>query len=157
LEQIDPICWDAPDPGACQDESEQTAAEEYAKWEYEQAHRFDGIEYGDLFTDHGVVIKPIYMDWYIEDYMAERGLGEPWRSDWGGFITDNEYYEAIVELGPAAIPELQYVWLNSPGRGFSGMLFPLMMLEITQADVCGVWDESSIAIPWAGLWQLRHP
>ncbi|MDR1188251.1 MAG: hypothetical protein LBK95_12490 [Bifidobacteriaceae bacterium] len=143
-------------PMADADREDDSAPVQYDRWpegcssgdsrtpeelEFEFEHRFDGIEHGDVFTKRGVVVNDRYMDWYIEKVMMEREPMLAAQSSPFALIEGNEYYEALVAMGPAVIPEVERAMLNASYCGHSMYLFALALQELSGVDLGRVLDE----------------
>jgi hypothetical protein len=136
-------------PPTLEGEGESLTPEEMA---YLTEHRYDGIDRDVVFTDEGVVIKALYMDWYIEKVMAERDPMLMVQSNPYAYIEGNEYYDALVDMGPVAIPQLEQEFLDPSPKGLSGYLFAAAIEEIAKADILGILDDRyAIATAWEFL------
>jgi hypothetical protein len=106
----------------------------------------DSIEYDDLFTDNGVVVSALYMDWYIERVLAEKNPDLKFHSDPGAYIVDNDYYSALIDLGAAGIPRVEKALLEPDSGGVSVYLLALVLENNSQINMSGILDQQ---FPWA--------
>ncbi|MDR1393672.1 MAG: hypothetical protein LBJ62_06875 [Bifidobacteriaceae bacterium] len=133
-------CEGDADPVGCEAAAEITL-EEWAQQQYEWEHRFDGVKYGDVFTDRGVVIDPFYMDWYIEKVMLPKDPTLIVHSNPGAYLVDNGYYDALVGIGPAGIPRLEKAMVSADNGGLSVYLFGLALEDISGVDMAAIRGE----------------
>jgi hypothetical protein len=144
LRPSEPGQWGGPSQWLPEGYYEEDSSITPEEMDYRFAHRFDGIDYDDLFTADGVVIQGNYMDWYIEKVLMEADPMLKVQSNPYVYLDNNKYYQAIVDKGPAAIPELEKA-LADPGdsgtHGLSAYLFAAAIEEIAQADVEGIIDD----------------
>jgi hypothetical protein len=111
--------------------------------EYQQAHRFDGIELTDLFTKDGVVVDALYMDWYIFEVMAKESPLLKAQSNPYAYLEGNEYYWAIAGLGPEVIPVLESEIQAPDNGGLSVYLFATLIEEVAGSNLAAIFDEEN--------------
>jgi hypothetical protein len=102
---------------------------------------YNDVAWEDVFTNDGVVIKWEYMDWYILEVMNEEDPMLMAQSSPYVYIADgkNEYYNALVAMGPKALPELEQETLEA--MGLSAYLLATAIEKIAQADILGIIDD----------------
>jgi hypothetical protein len=156
LRPSEPGQWGSPEdwlPEGYHQEPRPTAEE----IDYYNEHWLDGIGYDDLFTDDGVVISALYMDWYIVKVMMERDPMLGLQSNPYVYLEGNEYYDAIIAMGPAAIPQLEQEMREPSSRGLSIYLIAVAVEKTAKADIEGIIDDH-YAIGTAGdFWDYWVP
>jgi hypothetical protein len=106
----------------------------------------------EVVVDEAFVISIEAMDDSIERTMDEDHLlglsSNPY-----DYISDgkNEYYNKIVALGPAALPELEAALFASEESGLAEYLLAVAIEEVAQADVRSI-ERWGTAEEFRGLW-----